>query len=95
MTINGETVVAIVGALGGGLLVKFLDRLYQLKEKTVDVKEHQRQDAREDIAVLRKELDELRDELDVWKEKYYALFQETALLKAQIGLLNINHEQKK
>lgn len=79
---SGETLVAITGALGGGILVKLVDRRYQLREKNLDVVEARRKDVRLDFSTLKEELKLVRQEAENWKAKYYALFEENALLKA-------------
>lgn len=81
--LSGETLVAITGALGGGILVKLVDRRYQLKEKIIDVGEAFRKEARLDIAALKEELRLLRQEVVDWQTKYYKLFEEDAILKAK------------
>jgi hypothetical protein len=81
--LSGETLVAITGALGGGILVKLVDRRYQLKEKTIDVGEAFRKEARLDIVALKEELRLLRQEVVDWQTKYYKLFEENAILKAK------------
>jgi predicted nuclease with TOPRIM domain len=83
--ITGETAVALVGALGGGLFVKLIDRHYQLKEKSIDAGASLRTELHQEIGVLKADLKVLQTELDTWKAKYYGLFERHALLKAKVN----------
>jgi dsDNA-specific endonuclease/ATPase MutS2 len=91
-----ETLVAVAGALGGGVLVKLVDRWYRLKEKGIDVNEAFRKDARLDIVSLKDELREAYKEYEIWQEKYYKLFEEKARLKAEhlVTLEELANERK-
>jgi hypothetical protein len=85
--LTGETLVAVVCALSGGLFVKLLDNRYRLKVKTIDIEEAFRHDARVDLMSLKEELKAAYSGVEEWKAKYYALFEENAVLKAKYELV--------
>ncbi len=86
--ITGEAAVALVGALGGGFVVKLIDRHYQLKEKSMDAGASLRGELHQEIGALKADLKVLQMELDTWKTRYYGLFEKHALLKARLKMLH-------
>jgi len=82
-----ETAIAIVGTLGGGALVKLVDRYYSLKEKTVDSGIEFRTELHARIAELLVQLKAEQAERTSWQEKYYALIAAGAMRDARITLL--------
>jgi hypothetical protein len=79
--LTGETAVALIGAVGGGMFVKLIDRHYQLKEKDMDAGAHLRGELHDEIVSLKTDLKNVQRELDDWRKKYYRLFERHVLLK--------------
>ena len=59
-----RTVIAIVGALGGGFGIRLLDKLLSSGDKRLDDQAALRKELREEAAQLRKELRETREAYD-------------------------------
>lgn len=70
---------AILAALSGGVITKFLDHKYgakqSLQERLSAVEERIMAELRKDKEELQKEIMTLRRELDEWKAKYFDLVQ--------------------
>jgi len=86
---------AILAALSGGVITKFLDHKYGAKQSLQDrlsaVEERLMAELRKEKEELQKEISTLRKELDDWKTKYFDMVQakiqvEHELLAAQLAL---------
>lgn len=75
-----ETLIsAVLGALGGGLglklLERLLDHLLSRNDKTFDQGKALRDELRGDNVGLRAEIDQLQEEVETWQQKYYELYE--------------------
>lgn len=83
-----DGLIAAAGAVVGGVMLKLVDRAFQVRDKTAEnaAKESTdiRKELREEIHSLRGELKEVSLQLDAWKEKYFAVLEDNAIMKGQL-----------
>lgn len=66
-------VLALVGTIFGGVGLKVVETILSKKKSKSDTAAEIRNELRTDVAALRKEMKDLEEQLDIWKEKYYDL----------------------
>lgn len=77
--LDSNGTIALIGLAGtalGGIGVEILRRREARSEKKMDDAAKIRQELWDELAVVRSEVKDLRDELDEWKEKYFKLYAE-------------------
>jgi hypothetical protein len=68
-----EAWIALIGTVFGGAGFKIIEHVLARKAKRDDTATNLRGELRGELTVLRREADELRDEVDDWRNKYYSL----------------------
>jgi uncharacterized membrane-anchored protein YhcB (DUF1043 family) len=89
------TLYAIVAGLIIGTLVKFTNKVLDRNKNKLDEHLSLRKELREELDAVKKELYALQDEIDEWKQKYYAQLQLTAELRLAILKLTDELEEHK
>jgi septal ring factor EnvC (AmiA/AmiB activator) len=95
-----EVILALISAGFSGVVLKLMDRIFEkraqreqknIEEKRLDFEEASeiRLELRDEIKELRTRQDNLQNELDEWKEKYYQLERRYNLIIAQMKVLGI------
>lgn len=74
---------ALIGAIFGGVGLKVVESLVSRGAQKRDYDARYRDELREEIQELKKEIQFLSDQLDEWKAKYYALVEHTLQALAQ------------
>lgn len=74
-------------AIGGGFLVKWIDRRYSLREKVMDSGVAIREELRVDVRDLKEELDKLQQKVEQWQLKYNDLYKMHVELQAEHKIL--------
>jgi chromosome segregation ATPase len=87
--------IALIGALGGGVAVKFVEGLFGRGNKKMDDAASIRKEQREEMAELRTIVKDLQKEVADWKDKYYQLLEKHIVLKGEHTDLKADHEQMK
>jgi chromosome segregation ATPase len=85
-----NAVYTTIAALFVGTLVKLINKVADRKKDNLEEHTILRKELREELDVVKKDLERLRTELDEWKEKYYAQVQETNSLK--LDVINLTEE---
>lgn len=80
--ITPETGAAIGGILGA-IGMKLIDKVFGLKRKSMDEASEIRAELRVEVARLNKQLIEMHDELDAWRDRFYKLSEENIILRAE------------
>lgn len=65
--------IALIGTLFGGVVLKVVESLLNRGKTQSDVAAQIRTELRTDIQALRDEIRKVETELDMWKSKYYDL----------------------
>lgn len=87
--INPEFIKISASAIIGGIMFKVIERF--LNAKTfVDEHTALRAELRGELTIVRKDVEDLREEVDEWREKYFQQVQITNSLQAE--LLTLRHE---
>jgi uncharacterized membrane protein (DUF106 family) len=89
------TLYAIVAGLIIGTVVKIINKVLDRNKNRLDEHLSLRKELREELDAVKKELYALQDEVDQWKEKYYAQLQLTAELRLAITQLTDELEEYK
>lgn len=82
-----ENYVSIIAAVFGGIGVKLLERLSAKRSEKFSEAVRIREELRLEVNTLREELDELKQEVSVWREKYYQKVEEALRTLAEIELM--------
>jgi len=77
-------VLAVVGTVFGGAGLEVTRRWLNRTKDRDDTATELRKELRDELASLKKELDDVEAELDVWKQKYYDLLQQFVSVKGQL-----------
>lgn len=87
-------VFALVGTLFGGAGLEVTRRWLNRSKDRDDTATELRKELREELASLKKELDQVEAELDEWKNRYYDLLQQFVSVKGQLedALRHIQHD---
>jgi hypothetical protein len=89
------TLYAVVAGLIIGTIVKVVNKLLDRKKNMLDEHLSLRKELREELDAVKKELYALQDEIDEWKQKYYAQLQLNAELRLAIMKLTNELEEYK
>ena len=79
----GSGIFAVLGAIGGGLLVKLADRLITSSDHKLEDSADVRRELWERVEALEQRTIVMQRDLDEWKTKYYELLAEHHQLKAE------------
>lgn len=77
--------IALIGTLLGGAGLKVTEKVLARGGEEIDVATKMREELREESAALKEELREADKQLDLWKEKYFALMAEYLDIKSQVA----------
>ena len=80
--------VAAAGAVIGGILLKFLDRAFQVQDRSSQAETDLRKELRDEVRELRAQLTVVSTQLDSWKEKYFAVLADNTQMKAKLEELS-------
>lgn len=86
-------IIALLGTLFGGAIVKLIDRIYSIKERKLSDSFDVRKELREEILQIKQELRQLQRELDKWKKIYYELLKNYNLLETHTILLTEDYNK--
>ncbi len=78
-----EAWIALIGALGGGTLLKALDHFLSRSKIEQESQAAYRTELRSEIAALKEELDKVESEVDSWRKKYYEVQEEISRVKLE------------
>jgi uncharacterized protein YlxW (UPF0749 family) len=84
-----SAVIAAIGALVVGVLMKFVSKLTDRRKDTLNEHLELRRELREELDAVKTEISTLQKELDEWREKYYHQVEVTTLLQAELAALRI------
>lgn len=84
-----SAIVAALGALVFGALMKFVSKLTDQRKDTLNEHLELRRELREELDSVKHEISTLQKELDEWREKYYHQLEVTTLLQAELAALRI------
>jgi len=82
-----SAIIAALGALVFGALMKFVSKLTDKRKDTLNEHLELRRELREELDGVKAELHPLQKELDEWREKYYHQVEVTTLLQAELAAL--------
>lgn len=77
-------IFALVGTVFGGAGLEITRRWLSRNKERDDTATELRKELRDELANLKKELDEVEEQLDAWKQKYYDLLQQFISVKGQL-----------
>jgi hypothetical protein len=92
-TVISEFSTVIYATLAGfvvGAVIKLIDRFVNRDKNELQMHVTLRKELREELDVVKSEVQRLQEELDEWKEKYYLQVELTNELK--LAILNLNEE---
>lgn len=84
-----SAIIAALGALVFGALMKFVSKLTDKRKDTLNEHLELRRELREELDAVKHEINILQKELDEWREKYYHQVEVTTLLQAELAALRI------
>ena len=84
-----SAIIAALGALVFGALMKFVSKLTDRRKDTLNEHLELRRELREELDAVKAEISTLQKELDEWREKYYHQVEVTTLLQAELAALRI------
>jgi len=84
-----SAIIAALGALVFGALMKFVSKLADKRKDTLNEHLELRRELREELDAVKAEINTLQKELDEWREKYYHQVEVTTLLQAELAALRI------
>ena len=84
-----SAIIAALGALVFGALMKFVSKLTDKRKDTLNEHLELRRELREELDAVNAEINTLQKELDEWREKYYHQVEVTTLLQAEIAALRL------
>lgn len=85
-------IYATIAGLVIGTVVKLINKLIDNRKNRLDEHLALRKELREELDSVKKELYALQDEIDEWKQKYYAQLQLTAELR--LAVIKLTDELK-
>ena len=88
MNIDATIWVALISAIIGTLGTKIVDASIARRLSEKDLTIHSLDSNRQELLSIEQELDQAEDDVDSWKEKYYALKEQNLILKAYIAQLD-------
>jgi predicted nuclease with TOPRIM domain len=68
-----EVIIALIGALSGGVGVTLIQQVFQLREKHLDESTSIRKELREENKSLKEQYWKLGQELEAWRDRFYKL----------------------
>jgi chromosome segregation ATPase len=77
-------IFALIGTIFGGAGLEIVRRWLNRSKIRDDTATELRKELREELAGLKKELDDVEAELDAWKNRYYDLLQQFVSVKGQL-----------
>jgi len=83
---------ALVGTCGISVIVKLIDGYFRYREKAADTTHVFREELHARVNELVTQLRAAQAELDQWKQRYWSLYQGTALLRARHRALCLRFE---
>lgn len=84
-----SAIIAAVGALIVGVLMKFASKLTDKRKDALVEHLELRKELREELDAVKEEISTLQKELDEWREKYYHQLEVTTVLQAELAALRI------
>jgi predicted nucleic acid-binding Zn-ribbon protein len=84
-----SAIIAALGALVFGALMKFVSKLTDKRKDTLNEHLELRRELREELDAVKHEINTLQKELDEWREKYYHQVEVTTLLQAELAAMRI------
>jgi len=84
-----SAIIAALGALVFGALMKFVSKLTDKRKDTLNEHLELRRELREELDAVKAEINTLQKELDEWREKYYHQVEVTTLLQAELAAMRI------
>lgn len=84
-----SAIIAALGALVFGALMKFVSKLTDKRKDTLNEHLELRRELREELDAVKAEISTLQKELDEWREKYYHQVEVTTLLQAELAAMRI------
>jgi len=84
-----SAVIAAVGALMVGVLMKFVSKFTDKRKDALTEHLELRKELREELDAVKAEISTLQQELDEWREKYYHQVEVTTLLQAELAAMRI------
>lgn len=81
-----STTFAGIAAVVGGLLLKLIEKLW-VSKTVVDEHSILRKELREELDAVKTELNQIKQEVDEWREKYYSQVETTNELLFEVSVL--------
>ena len=81
MSVSQDTVLALVGTLFGGAGLEFVRRALSKSKEKEDSATALRNELRTELTSLKTDMQSIERELDVWKQKYYELYEKYVEVK--------------
>lgn len=98
ITLTNELLTPIIaGLLGimGGAMIEFINKFMDRDKNEEDMQSSFRKELRDELVAAREEINDLSDELDEWKEKYFNQVQLTNKFELDILILERKLEEYK
>lgn len=86
---------ALLAALGGGVGVKFIDKVLSRRSEQFQEATQIRGELWTEVAQLRATVDEWRQEADTWRAKYWEQVQENVTVRAELEQLRVEFDALK
>lgn len=80
--------LTLIGAIFGGVGLKVMDSWLSRSKVREDQATQIRRELRDEVVSLRTEIQDLRKQVDTWRDKYYVEAEENAVLNARLELVN-------
>lgn len=93
-----EAWIALAGAVFGGAGLKIIEYFINRSKLKIDAASEIREELRDEISNLRKEMRYLEEELDHWKQRYYVLLERFNEIKIKHNITDFpfkEHQRKK
>ena len=91
MPTQTTVIFSLLGTVFGGVGMKLIDRFFARGEKKVDDAAKLRKELWDELNSLREEVRNMRKELDGWKEKYFLVLADNAVLRQREADHNESH----
>lgn len=86
---SDSLIAAIIAFLGGTGFNAFLRFISKNKETNISTEAMLRQEMSDRLDTLSLEIDDLKKEVDYWREMYLELYKAHADLRAQLGMMEV------
>jgi len=80
---TNDALIAVIGTIFGGAGLEVVKRMLAKSKEKEDSATSLRNELRSELTVLKSEMVAVEKELDLWRQKYYELFEKYVFIKVQ------------